>query len=449
MKPQDVLRVLQARWVTVAVTTAVVVLAALVLAWRTPPLYQASTTLFVSTRGGTNVSDVYQGGLFSEQRVESYAELIKDDTLALRTIGKLGLAMSTDEWRDKVTAGAKPNTVLIDVKVRDTSPIRARDIANTLSDEFVVLVGELETPQAGDAPVARVIVAKRASLPAQPAVRQPLRNTAFGLALGLMLGTAVALFREHRDNSIKNGDDAEKITGVNLVASIPFDRRLQRQPRISFSADRSPTAEAFRALRTNLQFLHVDDPPRVLLMTCSVAGDGKSTTAVNLALALAQSGKTVALVDGDMRHPDLHNLFRMDNSVGLSDVVSGQEVLEDALQPTEYPGLFVVTSGSPPPNPAEILGSSAAVEVLADLRARFDYVIVDSSPLLDSTDAAILAADSDGVLMVCRADGTRRDQLDLAVRRLRNVGATILGVVLTTIPDRRDAADGQGRGRST
>ncbi len=451
MSPHGVLRVMQERWTTVVATTAFVALAALVLALRTPPLYQASTTLFVSTRGGSNVSDVYEGGLFSEQRVESYAELIKDDTLALRTIGKLGLPMTIAEWKEQVTAGAKPNTVLIDVKVRDTSPTRARDIANTLSDEFVVMAGELETVRPGDAPVARVIVAKRATLPDQPVVRQPVRNTAIGLALGLMLGTALALVRDRRDNTIKTGEEVEEITGANLIASIPFDRKLQKDARISFGGERSATVEAFRALRTNLQFLQVDDPPRVLVVTCSQSGDGKSTTASNLAVALAQWGKSVALVDGDLRHPDLHNLFRLDNSLGLSNVVAGQDGLEDALQATEFGGLFILTSGSLPPNPGEILGSSSAANLLTELRSRFDYVIVDSSPLLEVADGAILAADADGVLIVARVGATRRDQLALAVRRLQNVGAPILGAVLTTIPGGRDArrrlgARGQPRG---
>lgn len=442
MSPQGFLRVLQARWTTIVLTTVLIVLGALILAWRTPPVYQAATTLFVSARGGMNVSEVYEGGLFSEQRVESYAELIKDDTLALRTIGKLGLPMSMSDWKDSVTAGAKPNTVLIDVKVRDTSPARARDIANTLSDEFVVLVGELETARPGDAPVSRVIVAKRAVLPTEPVVRQPVRNIAIGFALGLLLGTALAFLRDRLDNTVKDADDVEEVTGANLIAAIPFDKHLHREPLITFAGDRSAVAEAFRTLRTNLRFLQLDDPPRVLVVTCSQAGDGKSTTASNLALALAQSGKTVALVDGDMRHPDLHTMFGLDNSVGLTGVLSGQAALDEALQPADVTGLFVLTSGTLPPNPAEILGSSAADHLLGELRNRFDYVIVDSSPLIEVADAAILAADSDGVLIVARRNATRRDHLTQAVRRLRNVGAPILGAILTTIPDRRDVPVG-------
>lgn len=432
LSPHTFLRILRERWLTVALTTLVVVAGALLLAWRTPPQYEAATTLFVSTRGSANASDVYEGGLFSEQRVQSYAELIKDDTLALRTIGKLGLTMGLDDWRDQVTAGAKPNTVLIDVKVRDTSPVRARDIANTLSDEFVTFAGELETAGPGDSSTVHVIVAKRASLPTDPIVRQPVRNTAFGLALGLILGTGFAVLRDRVDNTIKGADTVEQITGTDLVGTIPFDKKLAKSPAISFAGDRSATAEAFRTLRSNLGFLDVDDPPRVLVLTCCQAGDGKTTTALNLALALTQSGKTVVLVDGDLRHPDLHGLLGLEDTLGFSDVLSGRAELPDALRGTDVPGLSVLTAGSLPLNPGEILGSSSAARLLDTLRTRADYVIVDSPPLLAAADAAILATDADGVLIVCRAGATRRDQLEYAVRRLNGVRARLLGAVLIT-----------------
>lgn len=437
MSPQDVLHALRRRWVTIAVTTALVAAAALLLAWRTAPVYEASTTLFVSSRAGQNTSDVYEGGLFSAQRVQSYAELIKDDTLALRTLGKLGLPMSTADWREQVTAGAKPGTVLIDVRVRDTSPTRARDIANTLSDEFVLMVAELETPRPGDVADARVIVAKRATLPTQPVVRQATRNVAMGLALGVVLGTALALLRERLDNTVTSGDDVEDITGAALFAAIPADRRLARSPCIAFATDHSATAEGFRTLRANLQFLKVDNPPRVLLVTCSQAGEGKSTTALNLALALAQSGRRVVLVDGDLRHPDVHTLLGVDNTAGFTDVLSGRMALADALGGDQHGGdqqgaIRVLTAGSLPPNPGEILGSSAAQALLADLRIRFDYVVVDSAPLLEVADAALLAADCDGVLLVSRVGMTRRDQLARSVRRLAEIGVPVLGSVLIT-----------------
>ena len=178
----------------------------------------------------------------------------------------------------------------------------------------------------------------------------------------------------------------------------------------------------------------------MLVVTSSLPGEGKTTTAINIALALAEAEHNVVLVDGDMRRPKLDEYLDLVGSVGFSTVLSGQASLEEVLQKTRFPGLTVLTSGAVPPNPSELLGSLAAKKVLSELRAGFDYVIVDSSPLLAVTDAAILAADSDGVLMIARFAKTKREQLAHAVGNLKNVGARILGAVFTMTPARGSAS---------
>ena len=168
--------------------------------------------------------------------------------------------------------------------------------------------------------------------------------------------------------------------------------------------------------------------------------EGKTTTAINIALALAEAEHNVVLVDGDMRRPKLDKYLDLVGSVGFSTVLSGRASLQEVLQKTRFPGLTVLTSGAVPPNPSELLGSLAAQKVLSELRADFDYVIVDSSPLLAVTDAAILAADSDGVLIMARFGETKREQLAHAVGNLKNVGARILGAVFTMTPTRGNAS---------
>ena len=167
-----------------------------------------------------------------------------------------------------------------------------------------------------------------------------------------------------------------------------------------------------------MQFLAVDNPPRVIVVTSSMPSEGKTTTAINIALALAEAEHNVVLVDGDMRRPKLDKYLDLVGSVGFSTVLSGRASLDEVLQKTRFPGLTVLTSGAVPPNPSELLGSLAAKKVLSELRAQFDYVIVDSSPLLAVTDAAILAADSDGVLIMARFGQTKREQLAHAVGNL-------------------------------
>ncbi|MGE2836585.1 polysaccharide biosynthesis tyrosine autokinase [Mycobacterium sp. SMC-4] len=435
MTLQDFLRTLRARWVYITVVALLGLLGAVGLSLLTTPLYQASTRLFVSTTSGATLSDMYQGNRLSQERVVSYAQLLTGQTLAQRTVDKLGLDISASELQENIKAGVKPDTVLIDVHVMDESPVRARDIANTLSEEFVGLVRELETPpDSGARADARVVVEQRASIPESPVVPKTTRNIAAGLGLGLLVGVGTAMLRDALDNTVKSRETLEEITGVGLVGSIPLDKERRSEAAIEFESDNSAIAEAFRKLRTNLQFLAVDNPPRVIVLTSSMPSEGKSTTAINIALALAEGDNNVVLVDGDMRRPALAKYLDLVGPVGFSTVLSGRASLDDALQKTRFAGLTVLTSGTTPPNPSELLGSQSARKLLADLRSRFDYVIVDSTPLLAVTDAAILAAGSDAVLIMTRFGVTKRDQLTHAVGSLESVGAPLLGAVLTMTP---------------
>jgi len=418
------------------VTALVPILGAVAYTLTQTPLYQASTRLFVSTTAGKSVSDLYSGNRLSLDRVVSYTQLLTGETLAQRTIDRLDLNMNAQTVAARVTAKSKPNTVLIDVGVLDPSPVQARDIANALSDEFVTMVSELETPSRGATPEARVVVEQRASIPGAPVVPNKKRNLALGIALGAMLGVGLALLRDKLDNTIKNPEALEEVAGTGVVGYIPFDKKLATDHSISFDTDNSATAEAFRKLRTNLQFLAVDNPPRLIVVTSSSPSEGKSTTVINIALALAEAEHNVVVVDGDLRRPRLGKYLDLVGSVGFSTILSGGAPLDDVLQKTKFSNLTALTSGPIPPNPSELLGSLAAKKMFSDLRAKFDYVIVDSSPLLAVTDGAILAAEADGAIVAVRAGKTKRDQLAHGIGMLRDVDAKLLGAVLTMLPTR-------------
>lgn len=436
MTVQQFFKVLRARWITVCVAGLLPILGAVAYTLFQTPLYQASTRLYVSTTAGSSVADIYSGNRLSQDRVLSYTQLVMGQTLAQRTVDRLGIDMNAAVLAERVTAKSKPNTVLIDVSVVDSSPVRARDIANALSDEFVVMVRELETPAVGAPPDARVVVEQRASIPATPIAPEKMKNLALGIAMGSMLGVGLALLREQLDNTVKSPETLEELTGTSVVGYIPFDKRLVAGHAISFDVDNSGTAEGFRKLRTNLQFLAVDNPPRLIVVTSSSPSEGKSTTSINIALALAEAGHNVVLVDGDLRRPRLAQYLGLVGSVGFSTVLSGRTSLDEALQETKFSRLTVLTAGTVPPNPSELLGSLTAKNRLSDLRARFDYVIVDSSPLLAVTDGAVLAAEADGAIVAVRAGKTKRDQLAHAVGMLRDVNAKLLGAVFTMLPTR-------------
>jgi capsular exopolysaccharide synthesis family protein len=214
--------------------------------------------------------------------------------------------------------------------------------------------------------------------------------------------------------------------------------RTPAQALITQQDPMAAASEAFRVLRTNLQFLGLDKPIRSILVTSGTPGEGKSTIAANLAVAFAQTGASVCLIDGDLRRPMVAKLFGLDNWTGLTSALIGQAGLDTALRPTAVPGLSVMTSGPIPPNPAELLGSGRMAKLIQELSERFEMVLVDTPPVLAVTDAAVLAPKVDGVLMVARAGQVARQQVARAKEALEAVKANVLGVVL-------DGVEPQGR----
>lgn len=440
MNFHDFAKLLRERWLTVIAATLAGLVAAIALNLITTPQYEASTRLFVSTTAGASAAELYQGNRLSQERVLSYTELLKGQTLAQRTIEKLDLNISAEQLQAKIKASAKLETVLINVNVRDTSPVRARDIADALSDEFVVMVRELETPKPGAQPDARVVVEQRATIPDSPVAPRKNLNIGIGLLLGLAAGIGLVLLLDYLANSVNDQQVLEDLAGASVIGVVPLDKERRTQPAIKFESETSAIAEAFRKLRTNLQFISVDNPPRVIVATSSAPSEGKTTTAINIALALAENEHNVVLVEADMRKPSLAKYLDVVGSVGFSNVLSGMAELSEVLQGTRYPRLTVLTAGPIPPNPSELLGSQAASTVLNELREQFDYVIIDTPPLLAVTDAAVLAPKADGVILMCRFGETKRDQLAHAVASLNSVGANILGTVFTMTPTRKGSS---------
>ncbi|MGC0365725.1 succinoglycan biosynthesis transport protein ExoP [Rhodococcus sp. 27YEA15] len=448
MHVHEYFRVLRARWRWVAAVTAVVTLTALAGSLISTPVYQASTRLFVSMSVGTSVGEALQGNQLSQQLVTSYARLLTGTTLAQRTIDSIGAdrlgGMSANALASEVTATAAPGTVLLDVSVQDTSPERARDIANALSDEFVAMVRELGTPADGGAAPARVIVEQRAEVPTTATSPKTTRNLLLGSMIGLLLGIAAAVIRDRTDNRLTAEADIEEIVGSAVVGAVPFDRNRETHAAVNFTDGYSVEAEAYRELRTNLRYISVDNPPRVIVVTSPLPAEGKTTTSVNIALVLSESGKKVCLVDGDLRKPRISAYLGIIGTVGLSSVLSGQATLDEVLQPVGDGELSVLAAGVTPPNPSELLGSDTTRALFDELRTRFDYVIVDASPLLPVTDAAVLSTVADGALIAVRHGSTKRDELSTAVGNLNAVGARIIGSVLTMAPGARKGVDPYG-----
>ena len=331
---------------------------------------------------------------------------------------------------------AAPESVILEVTVTDPSPTEAQLLAQTTAEVFAGYVSELEgASSAATAPIKANIV-DAASLPSTPVAPRPLTTIGLGAILGLLIGLGAAWLRETLDTTIKSAEQLEEITGAASMGAVLYDPAAVKSPLVTELDTHAPRLESFRVLRTNLQYIDVDMPSKVFAITSPMPGDGKSTTAINIAITLAQAGQHTLLLEADLRRPRVADYLNLERVVGLSTVLSGRMDVADVVQPWGNSGLDVVTSGALPPNPAELLQSNAMKSLLETLRASYDIVIIDAPPLLPVTDAALLAAEANGAIMVIRHGKTTKDQAAQARKRLDSVGAALVGTVLNFAPER-------------
>ena len=431
---QDYTRIIRKRWVTIVLTALLTLgLAALLTATATKK-YAATTQFFVSISGADDGTQLQQGGTFVQQRVKSYAELLKTPRVLDPVVEELGDGTTTEDLVELITVTTPPDTVMLEVSVTDPEPERAQEIATALGKAFPSVVDELERPSdtSKRSPV-KVSMVKPAQTDEDPVSPAPIRNLVLGLALGLVAGFGLALWRHQQDTTVRTGDDVEEITEQPVIGAVHFDPRAGKEPLIVETDPTSPRAEAFRAVRTNLMFVNAASHPRTIALTSSIPGEGKSTTIANLALTLAQAGSRVCLIEGDLRRPRLLEYLGLEGSAGITDVLIERATLDEVLQPYGEHGLDILGCGAIPPNPSELLASSAMSSVLADLSARYDYVLIDTPPVLPVTDAVILSTKVDGIMVLVGTTIVSKEQLSATLAALAAVENKVLGLVLNRV----------------
>jgi capsular exopolysaccharide synthesis family protein len=434
------LRLVRRQWPLILACAGLAVAAAAFATWLTPPTYQSSITMFVSVAESTpDTSAAYEANRLSAERVKSYADLLNSRRLATEVAGALRDGRTAGQIQGEVSAQIVPDTVLLRAAVTDTRPHRAQRIAAELGTQFVRLVRDLEQPGGRSGALVKVTVVDQAELPTTPVGPDLLGNLALGLAAGLVLGIGAGALRESLDLTVKSVEQLAELTGGSALGVVGYDGDAVRRPLTVHGPAYAPRAEAFRFLRTNLQFVDIDEPVRSVVITSPLAQEGKSLTACNLAIALAQAGKRVALVDGDLRKPRLAHYLGIEGSAGLTTLLLGRAGLDDVLQEWGGLTLSVLPSGPIPPNPSELLGSQHMQRILADLRSRADVVVIDAPPLLPVADAAVLGQSCDGAVLVARHGKTSADQIKRAAGQLRAVDVRLLGSVLNMAPLSRDS----------
>jgi capsular exopolysaccharide synthesis family protein len=421
-----------------------------------PRIYQASSSGLVVAAGGENITMALAGDNLAKSKATSYKSIALTVPVARRVIEELDLSTDANALLDDVSVTVPTNTAEIRIDATSTDPETAQDLANAWVAALAEQAADIEAvaPSGSKAskaePAVQIAPLGRAVLPTAPISPNTKLALALGGVVGLALGLGYALLRNHLDRRIRSVEAIERL-GATVVGTIPLDSRLTAGRSVvetggTDHGDRESHAftEALRELRTNLSYTDVDNPPRVIAVTSSVPGEGKSSVTSNLAVAIAATGRRTILIDGDLRRPVLTELFGLPSGAGLTDVLSGGADIDDVLQPYgPVPDLFLLGAGRIPPNPSELLGSKAMRSLLADL-SRDAVVLIDAPPLLPVTDAAILAKIGDGALVAIKAGSTTVDELGRALDNLRRVEGRILGTILNQVPTRGAGASQYG-----
>ncbi|MDR1212943.1 MAG: polysaccharide biosynthesis tyrosine autokinase [Propionibacteriaceae bacterium] len=441
MDLREFLGMLLKHWITVCLCLVFGVGGGLAATFLMTPQYQATSELYFSARtpgGQSGTSDAQAGGNYARQAVLSYVRVVTTGIVLDKVVDQLDLDMTSSQLASHISAVSPTNTVLITVTVTDVNPQRAADIANAVARVMTVVVPtDLEKPDANTPDLMRVTITQRALVPVNPSSPKPVLNLAVGLVAGLAVGVGGAWIRATLDTRLRSMEEIRNCTGAPLLGTIPFDPEAPSRPLIVQEEPRSPAAEEYRGLRTNIVFTNVGGKSQCLVVSSANPGEGKSTTTSNLAIALADSGARVVLIDCDFRRPALARYMRIEGGAGLSDILVGRAEPVDVLQRWGGDNLFVLPAGRVPPNPSELLGSVMMQDLIGFLMKTFDYVLVDSPPLLVATDAVVLSKVADGVMLVAGYDSIRRPQLLAAVNALAMVNSRLLGTILTKVPPKK------------
>ncbi|MWJ13208.1 polysaccharide biosynthesis tyrosine autokinase [Clavibacter michiganensis] len=442
MALRDFIRMLRRGAVLIILTLLVGVGAAAAFSLLQTPEYEASTKMYVAQSSSSNVQDLQQGNNFITQAVKSYADVVTTRAVLQPVIDQFGLDVSSRELAESVRASAPLDTTIIDITVKDQSRQDAATLADAIGESLKTVVGTLVPETIEGTPQVQITQLEQAEIPESPSSPNLPVNIIVGALIGLLIGVGVSLLRETLDNRIRGERDVELVTTKPILGGIAYDPKATERPLIVQDDPRSPRAESFRSLRTNLQFLEFGGRSRSFVITSSIQGEGKSTTSSNL--ALADSGIKVVLIDADLRRPRLASYMGLEGAVGLTDILIGRAEIEDVIQPWGSGMLSILPAGQIPPNPSELLGSQGMARLLQDLEARYDVVLIDAPPLLPVTDAAILSKNAGGAIVVVAAGRTHRTQLKSAIANLTNVGADVLGLVITMLPTKGPDAYGYG-----
>ena len=445
----EYLTTLRRHWVAIVLCTLVGGAAAFGLAQQRPVTYESSTSVLVTSELGGNGQDLVQGSTYVQNLVASYVRLVNSQRVLSPVIVELGLKTTPDHLAGSVSAESPTNTVIINIHVRGTNPVVVAKTANAVTASLSQAVSAMSPTVGSDKPAIRLSTVQTAGVSHVPVAPNKKRWVAIGLLLGLFVGLAYAYLRRTFGSLLTDADDVSRVTEVPLVGQVIESKRGVTLPMSVLENTEGQEAESLRGLAANLFYLGIGGGFRSMVITSALTGESKSSIATSLALVLSENNNRVLLIDGDLRAPTVHTLTGLDNSIGLSTVLIHEHTVATAAQQWGHQGLDVLTSGPLPPNPSQLLNSPEMRSLLEEAWSSYDYVVVDSAPLLSVTDAVWLGHMVDRVLLVVRRRRTKPRELAKALGVLESSRTAVAGIVLSRVPRRAHHGYGYGHKAET
>lgn len=381
------------------------------------PVYEANTTLIVNKVKEVNTQDITNDDVLANQKLAlTYGEIIKSRTVLDKVINNLNIDTDVKKLSNDIRVTTLTDTQIINVSVREDNPKLANNIANEIASVFT---SELSRIMKTD----NVEIIDKSVIPDKPVKPNKIMNTIIGAIIGLILGLIVTFIREYVDTKIKSSKDIEEKLSLQIIGTIPNKNNLDSKNM------KSILDENYKNIRTNIEFSNVDKNIKSIVVTSSQIDEGKTTIVSSLASSFAQLDKKILIIDCDFRNPSIHRVFNISNKQGIADVLLNKVNLKDCVHEISSENLNVLTCGSIPSNPSELLSSQKMKKLLEELKNEYDYIFIDSPPIGRVTDAGVISNYVDSTIIVIAENEVDIDDVKVAKKKLQQVNAKILGSI--------------------
>lgn len=443
----DLFRIVRKHILWGIITFVAVFAAVCAYTFLVPPTYSATAQVFAtysdsSVQDDNNISNFSNASTYISNQIQSYPTLATTESVLKPVIDDLGLDTTVANLSGQLTVTNPTNTAFVNITAETGDAKQASDIANSVAESLSNVVEKSLYASGKESPV-KLSVVQRAAEPVAPSSPKVALYLAVGLVAGLILGVFAALVRDLMATHVEEASDLQDIINAPIMGRIPTDESLQGNKPLIVSNPAGRIAEEFRRIRTNLSFTSKVEGSDARMIVISSVGpsEGKTTVSVNVAAALAENGAKVLLIDADLRHPSVADRIGLEGGAGLAHVLSGQATVKDVVQRYWKPNLHIMPAGPKPPNASMLLNSKTMTELLDVALQTYDYVIVDTSPMVVANDAAVFGAKSDGIVLVSGRDVTmKRDLKDIAVQ-LDNLNVPVVGFVFNFEKERKTSSN--------